>query len=134
MGLRNWLKRLERDSRGDLPSFELEDGSRYYHTQRNHADLYLFYHYCLGKHPDSEAWAPVPEALLKTLEARDPAEAVEAIGARSYEDIFPFDFDAIIRDRKLVPRSLAPNGRDPYDDWEIDDLSEPSSESGEVGV
>jgi hypothetical protein len=132
MGLRNWLKRLERDARSDLPSFELEDGSRYYHTQRSHAELYLFYHYCLGKHPDE--WVPVPEALMKTLQARDPAEALEVVGTSSYEDVFPYDFAAILHDRQLVPRSLAPNGKDPYDEWEIDDLSEPSSESREVGL
>ena len=31
MGLRGWLKRLERDARGELASFILEDGSRHYY-------------------------------------------------------------------------------------------------------
>jgi hypothetical protein len=31
MALRNWLRRLERDARGDLESFELLDGSTYFY-------------------------------------------------------------------------------------------------------
>ncbi len=32
MGLRSWVKRLERGARGDLESFVLEDGGRYYYN------------------------------------------------------------------------------------------------------
>jgi hypothetical protein len=118
VGLRDWLRKLERDSRSDMPSFELLDGTRFYHTQA--AELYLYYHHCIGTHPDE--WTPVPEPLMKVLEARDTYEALRAIGAYSYEDIFPYSFDAIIRDRQLVPRSLV-EGEDPYERV-IDDLSE----------
>jgi hypothetical protein len=33
MGLRNWLKKLERGAGDELASFELVDGSRYYYAR-----------------------------------------------------------------------------------------------------
>jgi hypothetical protein len=118
VGLRSWLKRLERDSRSDLPSFELMDGSRFYLAHS--AALYLYYYDCVALHPDH--WPEPPEPLLWVLEAKNPVEALEVVGAYSYSDIFPFSVESIISERRLVPCAIVP-GEDPYERV-IDDLSE----------
>jgi len=124
MALRNWLKKMERVARGDLPSFELLDGSRYYYAPSG--ELYIFCYDSVGKNPSD--WPEPPEVLLKMCEARDPGAAFELImGGNSstdylYSDIFPFSQGILINERRLEPRSIVA-GRDPYD-REIDDLSE----------
>jgi hypothetical protein len=129
MGLRNWLRKLERGSSSgagdDLVSFPLQNGERYYHAPG--PEIFLHCYDCIGKNPHD--WPPSPEALTKIAEARDPVGAFESIMGGSpttddfaYFDIFPYSPEILVNERRLEPRSLVA-GRDPFD-REIDDLSE----------
>ena len=46
MGLRGWLKRLERGSREDMASFVLMDGSRCYYDPAS-PELFMHWYECL---------------------------------------------------------------------------------------
>ena len=118
MGLRGWIKRLERDARGDLASLELLDGSRYYYAPVG--ELYLFSYDCLEANPRD--WPGPPEVLVKVCEARDPAEALEQIMSPAIFDIFPYSKEIIVTDRRLEPRSIVA-GRD-RQHQAVEDLSE----------
>jgi hypothetical protein len=111
VGLRNWAKRLERESRGDLDSFELLDGSRYYFPAGGEVYMHCWRCFEAG-YPDN--WPEPPEVLSKVLEARDPSEALQSIWTPAVGDIFPYDREALVNERKLVPRSLV-EGEDPYE-------------------
>jgi hypothetical protein len=124
MGLRNWLKKLERGAREDLVTFPLEDGTRYYYAPG--PAIFLFCYDCIGKNPHD--WPEPPEVLTKITEARDPAAAfAEVMGGSTdsfiYDDIFPYNPEVLVDERRLVPRSLDPGGGNPYEEV-LDDLSE----------
>jgi hypothetical protein len=121
MGLRDKLKKLERTARENLVSFELLDGGRYYHDPTRGT---LFLHSCnCGRAGNPDKWPEPPEVLHKVAQAKDPQAALEAIGGTVYSDIFPYDPEALARDREIKPRSLVA-GRDVYDQA-VEDLSEP---------
>lgn len=70
MGLRARLQRLEQQARGNLVSFELLDGSRFYYDPQT-MELFLHWYDCLmAGNPDK--WPEPPEAVRKVTEARDP--------------------------------------------------------------
>ena len=107
MGLRNWLKRLERGAREDLESFELLDGSTYYYD-RLETSKELFLHAYDLQAGRGEKWAEPPEVYRKACEARDPAAVIEKLKPESPQGAFVdpaalYDTDALIRDRRLVP-------------------------------
>lgn len=121
MGLRGWLKRLEHAARDNLASFELLDGSHYYHDPVS-PELFLHWCECIrAGNPD--AWPEPPEAVRKVTEARDPGAALESIGGRATWDVLPYDLEALATERVIRPRSLVA-GRDVYAQ-EVEDLSEP---------
>ena len=122
MGLRNWLRRLERGASEELESFTLLDGSTYhYDPHRGYQELYLFCADCLkAGNPDS--WPEPPELLLRVCEARDPAAALEQVWTPAVGDLFPFDRHVLVNERRLEPRSVVA-GRD-VRDQEVEDLSE----------
>jgi hypothetical protein len=128
MGLRSWLRKLERGAREGLVSFELLSGSRYFYDASSAApEMYLFFFETIGTNPASEAWPEPPEVLQKLCEAKDVRVAFEAVMGGSmdsftYDDIFPYSPEVLVNERRLEPRSLVA-GRDPYD-GELDDLSE----------
>ena len=77
MGLRGWIKRLERGARGDMPSFVLMDGSRHYYDPAS-GELFLHWCACLrAGNPDK--WPEPPEVYKKLTEARDPEAAGEQL-------------------------------------------------------
>lgn len=101
--MRGWIQRLEHAARGDLASFQLLDGSRYYFEPLEvHKTLFLHTYYLqLGQSLEP------PEILSKMCEARDPA-AVLAQFAPENESAFVnladvYDLDALISERRLVP-------------------------------
>ena len=125
MGLRNWLRKLERAASGDLESFELLDGSRYYFDAAG-PTLFMHCHDCIGAGNPTD-WPEPPEVLLKLCEAKDVRVAFEAVMGGStdsftYDDIFPYDPETLVNERRLEPRSLIA-GRDVHDQ-EVEDLSE----------
>ena len=120
MPLRSWIKRLERDARGNLASFELLDGSRYYFDPASAA---LFLHWCdcirAGNPPD---WPQPPEIVRKLCEAKDVSRAFDEVEGGGTWSTFVYDREVLINERRLEPRSLVA-GRDPYDQA-VEDLSE----------
>jgi hypothetical protein len=118
MGLKDRARRLEQEARSALASFELIDGSVHYFTTGG--ELYLFCYDCIGKSPDE--WPTPPTMLLKVLEARDPAAALQEVGSKAVGDIFPYDREVLINERRLEPRAIV-EGEDPYEQV-IEDLCE----------
>ena len=120
MCLRGWLKRLERGARGDLASFELLDGSRYYFDAASW-ETFLHWSACIraGNPPN---WPEPPEVLHKLCEAKDVERALELVKGEGQYLLIPYDPEVLINERRLEPRSLV-TGRDVYDQ-ELEDLSE----------
>jgi hypothetical protein len=119
MGLRSWLKRLERAASEDLESFELLDGSIYYYDRlQTYKELFLHaYDVQIG---DAHKWPEPPEVYRKMCEAKDPAAVLEQFKPDDPERAFVnvaelYDTDVLLRERRLVPLTHAP----------VEDLSEP---------
>jgi hypothetical protein len=120
MGLREWIKRMERATKGDLESFELVDGSRYYFDRlETHRLMFMHWIEC-AKAGNPYAWPPAPGILQKLCEAREVDSALEVVASK--DEILPYDRDLLITERRLEPRSLVA-GRDVYDQV-VEDLSE----------
>jgi hypothetical protein len=104
--VRSWIRRLERDARGHLESFELLDGSTYYYDR---LETYgeLFVQACdlqLGR----GEWPEPPEVYRKMCEARDPAAVLERFRPEDPERAFVnvaelYDTDVLVNERRLVP-------------------------------
>jgi hypothetical protein len=104
---RSWLKRLERDAREDLGSFELLDGSTYYYDGlETYKELFLHaYDVQLG---GGDKWPEPPEAYRKMCEAKDPAAVLEQFKPEDPQRAFVnlvelFDTNALVNERRLVP-------------------------------
>ena len=122
MGLRRRLKKIEHAARGNLTSFELLDGTRYYYNPQT---FVLFSHWmACTKAGNPDTWPEPPEAVRAVAEAKDPEAALESISGGAAEWL-PYDREALLRDREIRPRSLVA-GRDAYDQ-DVEDLSEPQS-------
>jgi hypothetical protein len=117
--MRSWIRRLERDARGHLESFELLDGSTYYY---NRVEVYkeLFLHAYDLEIGDTDNWPEPPEVYRKMCEAKDPAAVLERFRPEDPERAFVnlgelYDTDALVHERRLVELTHAPP----------EDLSEP---------
>jgi hypothetical protein len=122
MGLRGRLKKLERSAVGELGSFELRDGSRYFFDRlQTYVAVFLHWSECglAGNPPD---WPEPPEVLRRLCEAKDVRAALEEVPLGGTDDFLPYDREILINERTLEPRSLVA-GRDPYDQA-VEDLSE----------
>jgi hypothetical protein len=118
MGLRGRLRRLERDAREDLASFELLDGSIYYYDRlETYKELFLHaYDVQLG---DADKWPEPPEVYRKMCEARDPGEVLERFKPEDPQRAFVnpaelYDTVVLVYERRLVALTHAP----------VEDLSE----------
>jgi hypothetical protein len=119
MGLRSWLRKLERVSREELASFELLDGSLYFYDPAT-PELFMHWYDCIGAgNPDS--WPAPPEVVRKLTEAKDPRAALAEVMGDG-DDYLTYEPEILINERRLEPRSLIA-GRDPYAQ-EVEDLSE----------
>jgi hypothetical protein len=120
MRLKGWLRRMERAARGHLVSFELLDGSLYFHDPQD-PTLFLHWTECLrAGNPDK--WPEPPEVVRKVTEAKDPRTALQSIRGGGTWGTFPYDLEALANERDIRPRSLVA-GRGVYDQ-ETEDLSE----------
>ena len=119
MGLRDKLRRLEKDAREDTASFVLLDGSRYYYDPAS-PELFLHWYACLTA-GNPERWPEPPEVCKKLTETRDPAAGERLINTAGR--FFPYDPEVLATERRLVPVSLVA-GRNVYDQ-EVEDLSDP---------
>jgi hypothetical protein len=110
--LRTLLKNLKRDAQGELESFVLEDGSRYYYDRlETYRELFLHaYDLQLGM---GDKWPQPPEVYRKMCEARDPAAVLERLGPENSQGAFVnlaelYDTDVLVHERRLVPLSVEP--------------------------
>jgi hypothetical protein len=110
--MRSWIRRLERDARGHLESFELLDGSTYYYDRvETYKELFMHaYDVQLG---EAEKWTEPPEVYRKMCEARDVAAVLERFMPENPQSAFVdpdalFDTDALVDERRLVPISYEP--------------------------
>jgi hypothetical protein len=77
VGLRDKMRRLERAMEGNLESFELLDGSRYYFDPTSPE---LFLHWCnCATAGSAHNWPESPEVMRKLCEAKDLERAVELV-------------------------------------------------------
>ena len=100
--LRDALSRLRREMRGELERFELRDGIRhFYEPMQVHREVFL--HGIKCQTADSlEDWPEPPEVYVKMCEARDPAAVLERLTSPEFVD-FPYEVDALLNERSLVP-------------------------------
>lgn len=120
MGLRNELHRLRSALRGQLSSFELEDGSRHwYDPEAACAELFLFGTACLRSGAPENRPEP-PEMVRALVKAKDRRRALEALGPLPF---WPYEYAPFVESGELVHRSLVA-GRD-LDESACEDLSEP---------
>jgi hypothetical protein len=120
LGFRDKLRRFEQAARGHLVSFELLDGSRYYHDPLD-PELFLHWAECLTA-SNLDKWPAPPEAARKVAQAKDPRAALDSIMGGGTWDILPYGLEALVTERDIRPRSLVA-GRGVYDQ-KVDDLSE----------
>jgi hypothetical protein len=111
---RNWLRRVERDAREGLQSFELLDGTVYYYDRvETYKELFLHaYDVQLG---NASKWPEPPLIYRKICEAKDPARVLKRIVGEHPERAFVnpaevFDTDALVNERRLLPISYEPPG------------------------
>jgi hypothetical protein len=101
MGLRGKLKRLERGARGNLESFVLEDGSRYYFNPTS-AECFLHACACVRAEHDGEPFPEPPETIKALTRARNRADALEATCGGGF-GLFPYEREALLERGELVP-------------------------------
>jgi hypothetical protein len=106
MGLRDKMRRLENAMRGNLESFVLEDGSRFYYDPVS-AERFLHSMACLRAQGEGKTTFPEPpESVRALLRAKDRAAALAQLYPSGSSDIFPYDAEAIVERGELVPRSM----------------------------
>jgi hypothetical protein len=117
MGLREKLRRLEEAANGEIESFELRDGSRFYYDYlQTTKEMFLHSVKCHTADTLEEWPAPLP-IHVKLLEAKDPAAVLRRFdppGGAQFASL-PYDRDALISERRLVALYTGP----------VEDLSEP---------
>jgi hypothetical protein len=116
MGLRSWLRKLERVSREELASFELLDGSLYFYDPAT-PELFMHWYDCIGAgNPDS--WPAPPEVVRKLTEAKDPRAALAEVMGDG-DDYLTYEPDPYQRTAARAPvphrrsRPVRPGGRGP---------------------
>ena len=105
VGLRGQLRRLERDARGRLDSFRLEDGTRHYYDPMG-AELFLHMCDCLRDQGDGEPFPGPPEVVKAIARAKNREVAYHQVRGGASWDLFPYDVEALVERGEIVPRSL----------------------------
>jgi hypothetical protein len=121
VGLRDELRRVRALLHGELESFDLADGSRFwYDPYAVGAELFLHGCACLRAGAPENRPEP-PEILLALAKARNRRAAFAAVDPNPA--LFPYEREAFVERGELVHRSLVA-GRD-ADESAPSDLSEP---------
>ena len=119
MGLRGELNRLRAALRGQLSSFELSDGSRFWYSEEQaFRDLFMFGSEC-GKVSRVEDRPEPPPIVLALARAKDRRAALAALEPLPF---WPYEYAAFVERGLLVHRSLIA-GRD-VNGEPCEDLSE----------
>ena len=107
MGLRSKLDKLQKAMRGNLESFELQDGSRYFY-EPGAVGMEVFKHGsdCLRADYRSEARPEPPEMLQAVARARDRRAAVEQLFAPGPPPLMAYDMEALVESGEFVPHSF----------------------------
>ena len=106
MGLRGWVKKLEREAKGGMASFELEDGSRHWYDPTS-PERFLHCMNCLWAQGDGATTFPEPPETTRAIAtAKDRAAALEQVYGSGMFDVFPYDPEALVERGELVPRSM----------------------------
>ena len=129
MALRSWLRRVEKAARGDIGSFELLDGTRYYFDPASW-DLFKHWTDC-ARVGSARNWPEPPEVMQKLTEARDVARAIEKVRGGGWNCLV-YDEEILITERRLEPRPLVTRRNPHTGEWtpvdpyhqEVEDLSE----------
>jgi hypothetical protein len=128
--VRSWIRRVERAAKGEVESFELLDGSRFYFDPTSW-DLFMHWIDC-GKAGNARNWPEPPEVVRKLTEAKNVAQAIGKVRGGGWNCLV-YDEETLIRKRRLKPRPLVSRydpeaGKhvplDPYEDDGLEDLSE----------
>jgi hypothetical protein len=129
MPLRSWIKRIEKAAKGNLESFELLDGSRYYFDPLSW-ELFLHWCDCL-RAGSAHNWPEPPAVVRKLTEAKDVERAIEKVRGDG-RSCLVYDEEILNSERRLQARGLVTSRdpdtgewviRDPYED-RAEDLSE----------
>lgn len=100
MGLRGWVRRLERGARGNLASFVLEDGTRHYFNPES-GECFLHACDCVRAGSEGEPFPEPPETIKALTRARNRAAALEATCGGF--GLFPYEREALVERGELVP-------------------------------
>ena len=103
MGLRRWLKRIERDAQGALGSFVLEDGTCHYYDPMGD-ELFLHMCDCLRAQGEGVPFPKPPETIKAIARARNREAAFEQVRGGADWDLFPYDAEALVKRGEIVPR------------------------------
>jgi|SRR5215213_5138785 len=102
--LRSLLGSLKREACGDVESFVLEDGSRYFYDPTG-GECYLHSLDCLRAQADAEPFPEPPETLKAITRAKDRTAALNKLYGGTF-DVFPYDKQGLVARGELVPRSM----------------------------
>lgn len=100
MGLRDKLRRLELDAHGELASFVVEDGSRYYFNPKS-GECFLHACACIRAGYEGEPFPEPPEAIRALTRARNRAAALDTACGGGL-GLFPYERAALLERGELV--------------------------------
>ena len=121
MALRDSLRRLKRELRGNLDSFVLEDGSRYYFDPTS-TELIEHVFDCLHAQGEGVPF-PEPPEIIKAIARAKNREAALLQVTGGGDLLFPYLPEPLVQHGRITPRSLV-EGRE-LGDGPLPDLSEP---------
>ncbi len=105
MALRDKLRRLEKNMRGQLGHFELADGTRYYFDpQESFKHTFLYFADSMSADYKREPRPEPPDLQKAVAKAKDRGEALALVmGGTSH---LPIDVGALVERGEFKPRSL----------------------------
>jgi hypothetical protein len=130
MGLRSFVKKLERTARGQLASFELADGTTYYYNEME-AKKRVFVHALDCTLNLGDAGEDPPEILRMIARAKDRRAALKSFLPRQERgpigtfNMFPYELEPFLERGEFVPHTALVDHDDPGT-YEIPDMSEDS--------
>jgi hypothetical protein len=105
MGLRDKFRRLEKTLRGQLASFELADGQRFYFDpEEAHKATFFYFADSMTADYRREPRPEPPDLLKAVASALDRGEALNRV-MDGYSHL-PVDAEALVERGEFVPRSL----------------------------
>ncbi len=106
MALRDKLRKLEKNMRGTMGSFELADGTRFFFDrQESFKNVFQFFSDSMTADHRCEPRPDPPHILQAVAGARDRADALSR-AMSGYSHLLPIDRDALLSRGEFVPRSL----------------------------